>query len=96
MSTYDIATAASPVDTKGSHGWIQYKGTDICVDLHCVCGTHGHYDGYQMYQVACVDCGRHYAVDMNIMLVELTPEQLATDIAERGSDKHFIPFREDD
>ena len=28
-----------------SWGRIQWKGTDICVDIHCVCGYLGHIDG---------------------------------------------------
>jgi hypothetical protein len=32
-------------------GWVppanflQWKGTDVCIDLHCVCGRSPHYDG---------------------------------------------------
>jgi len=61
-----------------AHGWIQWKGTDVCVDLHCACGSHGHFDGYGMYAVKCVDCGRKYRVGQNIALIELTtPEMVA-------------------
>lgn len=64
------------------HGWIQWKGTDVCVDLRCVCGIQGgndpigHYDGYGMYAVQCNACGRVYRVMQNIGLVEaVTDEQ---------------------
>jgi len=20
------------------HGWVQWKGTDVCMDVHCACG----------------------------------------------------------
>lgn len=60
-----------------SGGWIQWKGTDICIDLHCVCGCRGHIDGMFMYSVECAECGRRYAVGQNIKLIELdTPELL--------------------
>ncbi len=35
-------------------GWIQWKGTDVCIDLHCVCGNNGHVDGDFMYEVQCL------------------------------------------
>ncbi len=27
-----------------SHGWLQWKGTDACMDIHCKCGTLSHID----------------------------------------------------
>lgn len=33
------------------HGWIQWKGTDVCMDFHCECGEANHYDGYFAYQI---------------------------------------------
>ncbi len=59
------------------HGWIQWKGTDVCMDLHCVCGAHGHIDGFFFYHYACAKCGRKYAVGAHVPLIELTPEQVA-------------------
>lgn len=59
------------------HGWIQWKGTDACIDLHCVCGSHGHIDGYFLYHYECAACHRKYALGCNVPLIELTPEQAA-------------------
>jgi len=28
----------------GPHAWIQWKGTDVCMDVRCSCGNHGHVD----------------------------------------------------
>jgi hypothetical protein len=67
-----------------SHGWIQWKGTDVCVDLHCKCGHHGHYDGDFFYYYKCPKCGERYAVGQNIKLIELTAEQAAYVESERG------------
>ena len=58
-----------------AHGWIQWKGTDVCVDLHCKCGHHGHYDGDFLYFYQCPACGTKYAVGQNIKLIPLTAEQ---------------------
>lgn len=78
MTTFDILKERQCVPDDVPHGWIQWKGTDACVDLHCACGAHGHHDGYSMYHVACTDCGRKYVVGMNIDLIELTPGQSNT------------------
>lgn len=77
----------------GPHGWIQWKGTDACVDLHCVCGSHGHFDGFQMYRVQCKDCGRKYVVGQVVKLIEVTPENEGLDMG--GADE-YLPFSEND
>lgn len=59
------------------HGWIQWKSTDACIDLHCICGAHGHIDAEFFYHYECAKCHRKYAVGMNVALIELTPEQAA-------------------
>ena len=56
-------------------GWIQWKGTDVCVDLHCMCGNMEHFDGYFFYFYECSECKRVYAVGENILLIELNEEQ---------------------
>lgn len=57
------------------HGWIQWKGTDVCIDLHCKCGFHGHFDGDFLYYWRCPKCNRVYATGQNIKLIELNDEQ---------------------
>jgi hypothetical protein len=57
------------------YGWMQWKGTDVCVDLHCeLCGAHGHFDGYFLYFYRC-KCGQLYALGQNVKLIKLTKEQ---------------------
>ena len=58
----------------GPYGWIQWKGTRVCMDIHCVCGTHGHIDAEFAYFVRCKDCNRVYSVGQNVLLYELPPE----------------------
>lgn len=55
-----------------AHGWIQWKGTNVCIDLHCKCGAHMHFDGEFFYHFQCPHCGRKYAVGQNVALIELT------------------------
>lgn len=87
-SPYDLIYENDNPETP-AYGWIQHKGTDICMDIHCICGTHGHIDSAFTYAIKCLDCGRKYAVGQNIKLIPLdTPELL------EASEKHHNDYRE--
>ncbi len=73
--------------------FVQYKGTDICLDFHCICDTEdepagvGHYDGYDAYALQCGRCGRIYEMpqELKLTLVEetaFTPVVVETDDTE--------------
>lgn len=64
----------------GPHGWIQWKGTNVCMDIHCVCGESHHVDDEFVYYVRCSACGRSYMVNGHVELVELTPEEASQEI----------------
>lgn len=53
---------------EGPYGWVQWKGTDVCIDIHCSCGVQGHIDGEFMYYVECKSCGQRYAVNGHVKL----------------------------
>ena len=36
--------------------FIQWKGTDVCMDFYCKCGAHCHFDGDFAYAVRCPHC----------------------------------------
>lgn len=57
------------------HGWIQWKGTDVCMSIHCLCGALGHIDSSGCYFYRCYGCGVAYAVGQVVKLIKLTPEQ---------------------
>ncbi len=42
------------------HAFIQWKGTDVCMDFWCKCGAQGHFDGDFAYTVKCGKCGTVY------------------------------------
>lgn len=68
----------SPCDPPGQpYGWIQWKGTQVCADLHCACGLHGHIDADFAYYVECPRCHRIYSMCANVMLHELSEEAKA-------------------
>jgi hypothetical protein len=58
-----------------AHGWIQWKGTSVCMDMHCKCGYHGHIDADFFYYYECPKCHKKYAVGQNVKLIELSDEQ---------------------
>lgn len=60
-----------------SHGRIQWKGTDVCIDLHCECGNDDHFDGDFLYYYECSACGKKYAMGMNVALIPLTPAEIS-------------------
>lgn len=60
-----------------AHGWIQWKGTDVCMDVHCACGELTHLDGSFLYFLQCSACGKRYATGCNIKLIPLTDEEMA-------------------
>lgn len=67
--------------------YIQWKGTEVCADIYCVCGTHGHIDDWFMYYVRCKDCGQVYRVDH---FIGMTP-----DYSEEGVER-AIEFTKED
>jgi hypothetical protein len=62
----------SPQFTGKPHAWIQWKGTDVCADIHCSCGTHSHFDGDFMYFVRCPQCQKVWEVGTHVTLHEPT------------------------
>jgi len=59
---------------EGTSGWIQWKGTDVCMDIHCECGTHSHVDEEFFYYFQCDNCKKIYSVCPNIQFIELDKE----------------------
>ena len=55
-------------------GWIQWKGTNACIDLHCSCGDHTHLDEGFLYYFECPKCKQVYALDPNVRLIPLDDE----------------------
>lgn len=71
-------SAAQKLFTKHNpnDGFIQWKGTDVCMDFHCDCGWHNHYHGYFAYEVECFQCGEVFAPSCSVeMLKVLSPGQ---------------------
>jgi hypothetical protein len=62
-------TAWATQELPGSEAgmYIQWKGTDVCLDFYCKCGKHCHYDGYFAYVVQCPSCDRVYELGQRVI-----------------------------
>lgn len=77
-----------PGEQKTPHVFLQWKGTDVCLDFHCECGAHCHFDGDFAYALKCPHCGtlwempiylypRKAAADFSLPQKELFPDMEA-------------------
>ena len=57
----------TPID--GTSVFIQWKGTEVCLDFSCECGAGGHFDGYFAYQLRCGVCGRVWDLPHTLALI---------------------------
>lgn len=64
------AEAAINWNQQAPYAFIQWKGTNVCADIHCACGAQIHFDGGFMYAVKCPHCGAEWAVEPFVRLVE--------------------------
>lgn len=49
-----------------AHGFIQWKGTNACMDINCSCGKLTHVDAGFLYYVKCPYCGAVYELGSTI------------------------------
>lgn len=58
-----MADDEDPRDWPRPSVYIQWKGTEVCLDFHCVCGPGkiGHFDGGFAYAVKCPTAGGYTA-----------------------------------
>ncbi len=52
-------------------GNIQWKGTDVCMDIHCKCGYMAHLDADFAYYVICPECKRVYELCPVVEMIEI-------------------------
>jgi len=67
---------------RGPHGWAQWKGTELCMDLHCPCGESSHVDGHFAYHVRCPGCEAVWALNPYIGLVPVPPGLEMTNVLD--------------
>ncbi|KQP81594.1 hypothetical protein [Aeromicrobium sp. Leaf291] len=47
--------------------FIQWKGTQVCLDFRCPCGADGHLDATFAYFVLCPVCGQEYELGTQVI-----------------------------
>jgi hypothetical protein len=50
--------------------FVQWKGTDACLDLSCDCGNLGHFDGMFAYALRCPACKKVWVMPHTMIPVE--------------------------
>ncbi len=68
-----MTTDRHPVPS-GPHAFIQWKGTEACMDFRCPCGGGGHFDGGFAYFIRCPDCRKVYEMGWYVTAQEARPE----------------------
>ena len=56
--------------------FIQWKGTEVCLDIHCQCGTHSHIDDAFTYYVQCPTCGAIYRMGTQVVAKRVEAEDM--------------------
>jgi hypothetical protein len=64
--------------------WIQWKGTDVCMDVRCDCGAVSHVDADFAYYYRCPSCREVFRVGQSIRLYPMSPDERAA-IGDMGS-----------
>lgn len=55
-----------------SFGWVQWKGTNVCMDVHCEkCGALSHIDAEFAYYIRCPGCGQIWSVSGFVEFIPL-------------------------
>jgi hypothetical protein len=69
MTDWAIRTLPNP------HAFIQWKGTDVCMDCYCICGESFHVDDDFTYAVQCPYCERRYEMSAVIEMREMHADE---------------------
>lgn len=51
--------------------FIQWKGTDVCMDFECSCGHGNHYDGFFAQFVQCSSCNAVFQLGTQVRAFRL-------------------------
>lgn len=89
---YDLwkATVEPTPTLNGGEGttnvFLQWKGTDVCLDFYCACGGEGHFDGYFAGALRCPGCGAVYAMPALIYPAKVESESRQPTIVDVVAD----------
>jgi hypothetical protein len=58
--------------------FLQWKGTDACLDFYCACGRQWHFDGYFAKELTCGHCGQTWELPHTLTPQPVEPEHPLT------------------
>jgi hypothetical protein len=70
---------ATPTGWVQPSAFIQWKGTDVCMDFHCECGAFCHFDGDFCYVVQCPHCNTKWEMPFMVYPRKVTSETFSHD-----------------
>lgn len=71
--------------TSDARTFIQWKGTNVCLDFYCPCGVHSHLDEDFAYYVGCPGCGAVYEMGTQVIARRRTDMALDDISVKEGS-----------
>lgn len=65
-------------ESRKPSNYIQWKGTDVCMDFYCQCGVQSHIDDDFTYYVQCPACGQIYKMgdEVSMTPVDSLPKEV--------------------
>lgn len=79
------------------HGWIQWKGTNVCMDVHCKCGCHSHIDADFAYFFKCPNCKTVYMCNGHIELIQIDKEpENCVVCPDMGEDENYTDINHEE
>lgn len=66
--------------------FIQWKGTEVCLDFYCPCGIRSHGDGEFAYHVRCPGCDDVFEMGTQVIArrVDVSEGEQILDLEDRG------------
>ena len=60
--------------------FIQWKGTNVCLDFDCPCGTSSHFDGWFAYALRCAACGSIFEMGTQVLARRVETHDCVVDL----------------
>jgi hypothetical protein len=67
--------------------FLQWKGTNACMDFWCTCGADLHFDGYFAHELTCGHCGQTWEMPSKFTPLPVKPSRSLTLVF----DENFLP-----
>lgn len=76
LNKLDSDTMKNNKEIEIPRGRIQWKGTDVCMDIDCTCGKLSHIDAHFAYYFRC-SCNKIYEISSYVKLIEVQESDIS-------------------